>query len=447
VLLVVVAASLPIAAGEGAPREENLLRNPGFDVDLSSWQVLSTIHGEKPGPGGAAVWFPLDAERERGSGSLEIRTSAVSGRDSFAVGQCLEVKRPVDYVIFGGAIRVPPDQPVAGFAYLSVESFALPDCAGSGNGNSTVEPIANADFWSRRIDRVMVRGARSLRLRAIVTKQYEWVEGDDTGQRDDHVPFRALFDGLFLRLAADDTDLPEPSRKPTAGFSEADPVGKTSARFGKLEVDPPRLLLESSRSRQGTREDQVAIYSSNEAISVQVALKHPYRYDDPHRYPIEGLSVAAENLSRGLLGRPTLELVLYRSSDPDRKPLEIALATSGGGGVYDGGSDSFVDVRLVGPSEYRTRAVRKVLDCLYAALRARSTGSAPTPAPTPTDEQLEASPLIAMMPVNPPGDYELVARYQAHAAGFWREPIFSAPLRIRIVEKNFECPGAKLNLP
>ncbi len=443
-ILLLLTASLAASAGEGSPREENLLRNPDFDTDLSSWQALSSIYGRKPGPGGAAAWSPLDAEGERASGSLELRTSAVSDRESYAVDQCIDVKRPMDNATFGGRIRVPPDQAVAGFAGLSVETFALPGCTGSGDGYSTVPPIANADFWSRRIDRAMIRGAGSVRLRAVVSKQFEWTEGDDSGKRDDKITFRALFDDLFLRFSPDDTDLPEPPREPTAGFSTPEPVGKTSVRWGKFTVDPPRLSFEPGPSRDGTpREGSTVVFSSNEDIHVRVVLKHPYRYDDPQRYPIEELSVAAENLYKGLLGRPTLELALYRLGDSGRIPVEIRLTSSGRGTVYDAGSDDSVDVRMAGPSEYRTRALRAIWECLEAALRARRTGAAPTPIPRPTDEQLEALPLASMMPLNPPGEYELVARYQALAAGFWHEPIFSAPIRIRIVEKTIACGAAK----
>lgn len=442
-LLLLLAASLTGAAGKGTPREENLIRNPDFDADLSSWQALSAIYGRKPGPGGAAVWSTLDAEQERTSGSLELRTSAISDRESYAVGQCVDVKRPMEYATFGGRIRVPPDQPVAGHATLSIETFALPGCAGSGDEHSNVQPIANADFWSRRIDRAMIRGAGSVRLRAVVTKQYEWTEGDQSGKRDDKITVRALFDDLFLRFSPDDSDLPEPPREPTVGLSAAEPVGKTSARWGKYTVEPPQLSFEPLPSREGTPgEGSSVAFSSNEDIHVRVTLKHPYRYEDPERYPIEGLSVAAENLYKGLLGRPTLEFALYRLGDPDRRPVGIRL-TSSGGGVYDGGSENSVDVRMAGPSEYRTRALRAIWECLDATLRAKSKGAARTPIPRPTDEQLAAAPLASMMPLNPPGEYELVARYQALAAGFWHEPIFSTPLKIRIVEKTFDCGAAK----
>jgi hypothetical protein len=175
-----------------------------------------------------------------------------------------------------------------------------------------------------------------------------------------------------------------------------------------------------------------------------VLLKHPYRYDDPHRYPIEGLSVDAENVSRGLAGRPTLELVVYRVGDAERTPLAISLTSTGGGGVYDAGSDNSVGLRLAGPSEYRTRALRTIWECFSAAvqLRAKAKGNSPA-APTATDEQIEGSPLAAMVPLTPPGDYELVARYQALAAGFWHEPIFSDPVHIRIVEKDLGCGSPK----
>jgi len=185
------------------------------------------------------------------------------------------------------------------------------------------------------------------------------------------------------------------------------------------------------------------VFPSNEDIRVQVKLRHPYPYEDPQRYPIEELSVAAEDMYKGLLGRPTLELLLYRVGDPERKALPIILTSSGGGGVYEAGSDSSLDVRLAGPSEYRTHVLREMWNCLSLALRERSTGGVPTPLPPPTDEQLDALPLAAMISSNPPGEYELVARYQALAAGFWHEPIFSAPLKVRIVEKTIGCGAAK----
>ncbi|HEU5248964.1 MAG TPA: hypothetical protein VFW15_03180, partial [Thermoanaerobaculia bacterium] len=136
-------------------------------------------------------------------------------------------------------------------------------------------------------------------------------------------------------------------------------------------------------------------------------------------------------------------LALYRLGDSGRIPVEIRLTSSGGGAVYDGGSDNSVDVRMAGPSDYRTRTLRAVWECLDATLRARGPGAARTPIPRPTDEQLEALPLASMMPLNPPGEYELVARYQALAAGFWHEPIFSTPMRIRIVEKPIDCGAAR----
>jgi hypothetical protein len=40
---------------------------------------------------------------------------------------------------------------------------------------------------------------------------------------------------------------------------------------------------------------------------------------------------------------------------------------------------------------------------------------------------------------SPPGEYEIVARYIAREEGVWHGPVFSEPLRIRIVPGEPPC--------
>jgi hypothetical protein len=143
--------------------------------------------------------------------------------------------------------------------------------------------------------------------------------------------------------------------------------------------------------------------------------------------------VAARNNEQNFGRRPTVQLVLNRESDPSKKPEEIAIDDSGGG-RSEGVKSTSVSISLTARSEYRLRMLRALFKCLAAAYP-----KATRPGGDPTDEQLLSMPLATYVVVNTPGDYELVARYQALEAGFWHDPVYSEPLRIRIVKKDFNC--------
>jgi hypothetical protein len=178
---------------------QNLLKNPRFDEDLSSWHALKDSWSAP----GEMAWSSLDADVASRSGSLELRTSALAGRETYSVGQCVSIPTPSDYVVFGGRIRVPSAQQAAGYAYLSVEHFSSGDCSGKRGSQSGLEGLANADFWSRRTEFASVRGAASLRLTASLYKRYDWQEGDQAGEIDDHLTLRAFFDDLFVYVTAE----------------------------------------------------------------------------------------------------------------------------------------------------------------------------------------------------------------------------------------------------
>jgi hypothetical protein len=85
-LLTVVACASVEASGE------NLLKNPRFNEDLSSWQAQR----DRWSAPGEAVWSPLDADGSSRSGSLELRTSALASRETFSVGNASRFRlRPI----------------------------------------------------------------------------------------------------------------------------------------------------------------------------------------------------------------------------------------------------------------------------------------------------------------------------------------------------------------
>ncbi len=407
---------------------QNLLKNPRFDEDLTSWQVLDSPDLAP----GTMSRSPADASGSRSSGSLELSTSATSGHETFSVGQCVAVMQPSEYVVFGGKILVPSGQPVVGLADLHVEYFQSASCSGRGGSQSGLGGIANADFWSKRADFASIRGAAAVRLIASVYKKYEFQEGDQTGEIDDHVAFHAFFDDLFLQL------MPESELgKFFRGHAPTVPQGvndvATTAAWGKKTVQGPTLLL-TAFGRDGRELDSRHVeFSSLEQIGVTVILKTPYTFDDPEWYPLQGFSVVSRN-SQNLNRPPTLEFFLSRAGDPEKRPIPIAVDSSGGGAV-DGHPDTSAYISLEGKSDFRMRALRAALGCLMASLPEDKRKAVPTL----SDEQLLANPLLAYFIANPPGEYQLVAKYRALEAGFWHHPVYSAPLRIRIVRRDVEC--------
>ncbi len=408
---------------------QNLLKNASFDEDLTSWQVLEAPDGAP----GAMFRSTADASGSRSSGSLELSTSATFGHETFSVGQCVVVMQPSEYAVFGGKILSPSGQPVVGLANLHLEYFRSASCSGRGLTQTGLGGIANADFWSKRADFASIRGAAAVRLIASVYKKYEFQEGDQTGQVDDHVPFHAFFDDLFLQL------MPESELgKFFRGYAPTVPEGvsdvATTAVWGKKTVQGPTLLL-TAFGRDGRELDSHHVeFSSLEQIGVSVRLKTPYTFDDPEWYPLQDFSVVSRLDSQNLNRPPTLEFFLSRAGDPDKRPIPIAV-DSAGGGVVDGHPDTSAHISLEGKSEFRMTALRTTWGCNMALLPDDKRKAMPAL----SDEQLLANPFLAYLVANPPGEYELVARYRALEAGFWHLPVYSAPLRIRIVRRDVDC--------
>ncbi len=408
---------------------QNLLKNSRFDKDLASWQSLED-EWSAPGKTG---WSPLDANGSSSSGALELRASALSSRETYSVGQCVAIPTPSEYVVFGGKIRVPSRQRVAGSAYLSLKHFSSADCSGPEGAQSGLGGLANADFWSRRTDSASIRGASSVRLIASSQKKYEWREGDQTGEINDGVMFHAFFDDLFVYVTSE-ANLRKLIQSLPTGVPEFRTSRPTTASWGKNTVERPTLSVRVLRDDGAERDKRVVELKSFDRIRLSITLKTPYSYDDPHWYPLQPLSVAARNNDQNFGQRPTLELLFYRTGDSSKTPLKSAIDDDGRGGGSEGASEISASINLTGKSDYRVSTLRALYKCLLAAHP-----NAKTPAEDPTDDQLLAMPLAEYYVANPPGDYEVVAKYFALEAGFWHDPVYSEPQRIKILKRDFQC--------
>jgi hypothetical protein len=198
-------------------------------------------------------------------------------------------------------------------------------------------------------------------------------------------------------------------------------------------VERPTLSVRALGDDGRERDQRRIELSSSDQIRLAIHLTTPYALEDPQSYPLQSLSVAARNNEQNFGKRPTLNFTLYRKSDPSKKPVEVAMDESGKG-VSGGAQTETVSIILTARSEYRLRTLRALFECLKAAHP-----NATRRGEDPTDEQLLSLPLATYFVANPPGDYELVAKYHAFEAGFWHDPVYSEPLRIRIVKKDLKC--------
>ena len=413
-------AVLALAAPAGKPAA-NLVANGSFAANVAGWKASESDSNSETG---GLAWSRQDAGGAKGSGSLDLVTSATADRNSFRVGQCVRIEPGVENLLFGGRIRVPTGQKARGIANLELERFETADCSGPVVPYEGLGGITNADFWASRQELVAAASARSVRLVASVTKYYEWKEGDEIGETDDGNPFRAGFDDLFVTVLEQN---PPAGREPfpaePSRFTPAAAPPK-KARWGSNVVLPPALSL-AVRDSEGHPHPAgvVAECSSLSAVQLEVTLKSPYSEDDPRSYPLEPVSLAGEG---GLGPRPTVEIGMFVAGDRQRRLVPIAC--SGGPAV---------ELRVLGDRNQRVGGLRAFYDCLRTSLPEETRARAPE---RPSDEDLLGWKLAGAIVANPAGEYEIVARYRALEAGFWHEPVLSNPVKIRIVRKE-PCPA------
>ncbi|MCM3875036.1 MAG: hypothetical protein NEA02_01310 [Thermoanaerobaculia bacterium] len=423
--MLLVGLSLRVSASE------NLVKNGSFDRDIEGWNALGDGPGHRPYPG-KVTWSSLDAGARSSSGSMELRTSAVDSRDRFDVMRCIPLPSSAKWVRFGGRIRVPSGQPVAGAAFLHLEFSTEADCSNQSGRQSSLGGISNFDGWSKREEVWPVpSNSNAARFIAAVFKKYEWQEGAQTDDLDDGEEFLAFFDDLFLIPATEPKGPKEPPPQRTAFFDAESSRGTpTLQRHGKDVVAAPKLQLkvtgESTNGKKGVPE-----ILSRANIGLDVALVVPRDADGDLTYPVQELAAAASNNSFNWGRRPTLELAVYRRGDPERRLIQVRLDESSSG-IWDSASHAGLSVHIVADRNSRLKAIRTALNCLRRGL--------PKPEREPTDEELLNAPLSPYMEENARGDFEIVARYEALEAGFWHDPVLSEPFRIRIVQGPPPCP-------
>lgn len=364
-------------------------------------------------------WSQRDSEGSKNSGSLELVTSATADRNSFRIGQCVRLDARVENLVFGGRIRVPSEQKPRGLASLEIERFESTDCSGKAAPYDGLGGITNADFWSSRRELVATAQARSVRLVASVTKYYEWSEGDEIGEADDDVPFRAAFDDLYLTIVEDGFPEKRPMLPLDPSRFTVSSAKLKKARWGPLIVDPPKLAIAVlGPDLRPHKTEVVPECSSLDALQVEVVLKSPYGEEDPRAYPLQPVSLAGD----GDLGpRPTVELGLFKAGDRERKLVPIA--------CDDGPA---IGVRVIGDRGQRVAGLREFYDCTRSSLDEKRRKEM---AERLTDDEMLAWPLARWVVANPAGEYEVVARYHAREAGFWHDPVLSNTVKVKILRK------------
>jgi hypothetical protein len=406
----ILLALLTLAAPDEEPLPQ-LAPNGSFDRNVSGWKEPED---ESNTDSGRIAWARADARESKSSGSLELSTSATGDRDTFRVAQCIRVAAGVENLVFGGRIRVPSGQKARGVANIELERFETPDCSGEAAPFEGLGGIANADYWSKRREIVATADARSVRLIASVTKLYEWREGDEIGESDDGILFRARFDDLYAMALGKDPAA-RSAQAPVSADFQPPPGSAKKARWGPHVVEPPTLSLAVlDPAGKPHASGVVAECSSLDVLQLEVKLKTPYAEEDPRAYPLQPVALAGESG----VAAPTVDIGLFQAGDPERKLVPI---------VCDAGDP--VAVRVMGDRNQRVGGIRAFYDCLRTALPEAARAQVPE---KPTEEELLAWKLAGWVVANPPGEYEIVARYRALESGFWHEPVLSNPVRIKI---------------
>lgn len=185
-----IIAFMSLILAGAAHAQNNSLANPGFDTDLSGWDIFENRIGE---------WSQEDADGSGSSGSALLMNRGTSnGNVPLVLHQCIVAQPGVEYR-FGGDAMVLPDQPVATAAFIFVQAFSSADCGGS---NVQLEEVSTNTIgqWIAIEDSITVGpGVQSLRIGLGVFKGI-----GQTGDAEAH------YDNIYL-LVPDPADL-EPSK-------------------------------------------------------------------------------------------------------------------------------------------------------------------------------------------------------------------------------------------
>jgi hypothetical protein len=423
-------AMLLVGLSLRASASENLVKNGAFDRDVSSWKSMNDEAIRRLSPG-HVTWSSLDASESTTSGSMELRLEASNRPGEFEAGQCVLLRGKGAWVAFGGRLRVSSRQRAPGIATLYLQMFEADDCRQVSDRGEGIPPgLANSDRWAQRsMVQALTPRIKSIRIIARIRKEREKTEGKSTVSASE-VPFSAFFDDLFVTVLS----------KPDA-FDDAPPSAEDFFRgeraswpqqnqsYGARSLGAPVLSVHAFGPGGRVIESEKAVeITTSQRLQLILSLQSSSEAAGWERLPLSGLAIWRFSHLEGLpRRRRTVELLAYPFGDQARRPLYIET---------DGDGD-FVEVRLAVDRDSRVRTLRARLECLKVH---------GIPFGPPLDgREISAEALLiptfaADVTDHPVGEFELVARFESLDVGYWHEPVFSNPLRVRIVKGPSPCP-------
>ena len=128
--------AVPLAA-------QNLVQNPGFTSDLSSWDLFTAFELTEQ-------WTSIDAAGDTHSGSIQ-GTLPASGtfRTPVYAFQCVVVQPNTQYT-YGGKVLLPSaTTPAGAYATVSVGTYANTGCFGNQSMNTLAPNVTTVDAWTQ----------------------------------------------------------------------------------------------------------------------------------------------------------------------------------------------------------------------------------------------------------------------------------------------------------
>ena len=197
---------LGLASAGAVAADENLVDNPGFDTDVSGWELT-----DDSAPA-TLSWAPDDASGAPDSGSIEIAGGPV--QEDVSVGHCLESLEPGSVLNAEAMVRFLEGGGLDHVIFIPVLYFKSPDCSGANIGSAGSPSASNLVAWSSlfRPDIQLPETARSARIELTVRPKTE-----EAGA------FVAQVDDVVVRGGASDGG--DPDGDDPDGPPEPDPAG------------------------------------------------------------------------------------------------------------------------------------------------------------------------------------------------------------------------------
>jgi hypothetical protein len=137
---------------------QNLLQNPRFDTDLTSWSGYASLAPDPVGTG-VHAWSTQDVDGSPTSGSalVEFAGTPTGGNAAFGVSQCVDLTavQPVTSAVFGTRVLLPAEQTADGGTNVTIEVafFAAAGCTGAlitggSQGKNVLAPDLSDSVWS-----------------------------------------------------------------------------------------------------------------------------------------------------------------------------------------------------------------------------------------------------------------------------------------------------------